>query len=227
MKNFLHALWPHPPAGDLSILLLPSTRTISAPLSDVLDADDDADHELRAMVTGENVYFGVGLRTPGLAPGKRGGKQSVVAMPGWVIDFDFAHPDHPDAHKAKDLPTEEEVLSVLFTGAPEPSVVVRSGHGFHGYWLFERPWILGDASDRVKAQTAYKAFWQQFNARAAARGWAFDNTASIERVWRLPGFVNQKSGIEVTIEHIGEARYDAAALMPVGAKAPTKAASAT
>jgi len=220
LKNFLRALWPHPPEGNLTVWLNPSKASLHKPLAEVLVATDADIAELHTLNVDQDVYFSLGLRADGLAPGKRGGKQDTVALPGWALDFDFAH---PTAHKAQNLPTEAD-LSVLMGDTPDPSIVVRSGHGLHCYWVFERPWLLPTSSARTQAQLAYKAFWQPFADRSAARGWQLDNTASIERVWRLPGMINHKSGALVETVYDDGERYPLAAIAPSGARSAPKAA---
>lgn len=220
MREFLQALWPRPIDGNLTLWSNPSKSSIHLPLA-AFDDEVVVEQE-RLNAAGEDVYFSLGLRADGLPPGKRGGKQDVVAIPGFAVDFDFAH---PTAHKALNLPTEAD-LDELLADTPDPSIVVRSGHGMHCYWVFERSWELPNPSARTQAQVAYKAFWERFEKRFSKRDWKLDNTASIERVWRIPGMINHKSGAAVELIHLSADRYTIDRLAPKGAgtRAAPKAA---
>lgn len=222
LQKFLTALWPSLgesdtaalPEGALTFWFAPSKLSGHVPMKNLMAALPDIVAELKKRnEDGENVYFSLGLRELGLPEKKRGGKKNVTALCGYCLDIDFAH---PTAHQAKNIPRGEADALKILAPFPPPTIVIKTGHGWHCYWLFRKSLVLKNAYERTKAQKDYKAFQSQFIARANTFGWHVDHTAGIERVWRLPGFVNQKSGAAVEIEHLsapGEHRYDQAKLI--------------
>lgn len=228
--TYLETLWSVRPLvdGDLTFTFLPSKLSEHAPLSAVLaDGPENAGYHdvLHENKDGQNVYIGLGLREAGLSSSERGRTQSVISLPGFAVDFDFRH---PTAHAAKELPTVDD-MPLLLDGAPDPSMVVSSGHGWHVYWLFQKPWEFDGAPSRKTASLAYKAFARQFVERSKKHGWHLDNTAGIDRIWRVPGYVNHKTGAAVELLHHSSARYDLRTLTPEGTKraAPPSAVRAT
>lgn len=239
MKAFLRALWPDPPAGNLTIWCQHATskgrngkaptRSDHIPLAPLLAAPDEEFDlgvaELHARnVDGYDIYFALGLRDDTLGESQQGGKKNVVALPGWGVDFDIFNPEYPSVHKAQNLPTEDDI-SLLLDGAPDPTVVLHTAHGWHVYWRFNEPWVLSTDADRVAAQLAFKSFQAPFiergktlgQARGLPDGWKVDDTASIQRVFRLPGFINQKPtgthGVTRTL-HISNDSYGREVLAP-------------
>jgi len=181
------------------------------PLVDLVVATDDDIAELTAENQTKNVYFGLGLRCDGLSHRQQGGKQDVIALPGFAGDLDVAHPEIPGAHAAQNLPPTDDAALDLLYGGPDPSMLVFTGYGWHPYWLFHKPWILRTPADRKQAQRAYQSFQQTLIDRGAAKGWQVDSTATIQRVWRVPGFDNLKGGARalVRLEYLNNAvRYD-------------------
>ena len=82
-------------------------------------------------------YFGLSLGGPGQSFVRR---QRVAAarsggIPGLWADLDFEDP----AHKANIAhpPDRESVLGFLMDLPVRPTLMVDSGHGIHGYWLFD------------------------------------------------------------------------------------------
>jgi hypothetical protein len=136
-----------------------------------------------------------------------------------LLDLDFAH---PTAHASKKplIPGPEEAMEIIAAIGLDPSIVVNTGHGWHVYWLFKKPWILTTAEERAQAEALSKAFQKQFIDEAARRGWHVDSTATIQRVWRVPGFVNCKSGAACELVHLDSTiRYELDELVPLSLEA--------
>ncbi len=206
MRSFFQTLWPDAESrsGVLTIWTLESQHSEHIPLVDISLLDDELTAEIAARQ--ENTYFGLAARVEDLPPRKRGGKKECIAIPGFAMDIDFFN---PKAHKAENLPKDlDEALEVL-VGVPDPSLVVSTGNGIHAYWLFDKPFELGSHRARVEAGRASKA-WQE-PLRDASR-WHIDQTWSIDRIWRIPGFVNQKTGRLVELIHESDVRYSWAEL---------------
>jgi len=67
------------------------------------------------------------------------------------------------------------------TGTPQPSIVVSSGSGIHGYWLLEQDLHSPDDRSRLGAMLPY--FYASFGG---------DHVQNVSRIMRLPGTFNYK-----------------------------------
>jgi hypothetical protein len=225
MRAFVEALWPGLNyAGNLTFWFYPSKKSVHVPLSIFATFEEDDIAALhRDNEAGENVYIGLGLRRDGLPPSKQGGKADIVAIPGLALDIDLAN---PVAHKAKNLPVTDDDAYQIICKAPPPTLIIGSGNGWHCWWLFREPWVLRTAADRHAAQKLYKAFQAPFIARAKELGWHVDNTASIQRVWRVPGFLNKKNDKPVSVLHSSDTHYSREELAAAAPDAAPKSAPA-
>jgi hypothetical protein len=229
VKNFFEALWPGLNyAGNLTFWFAPSKKSAHFALPTIAGFDASDLAELKAYnASGQNIYFGAGLRARGLGAHEQGTRDQIVAIPGLLLDLDFAH---PTAHATKKplIPGADEAFAILATG-PTPTMVVFTGHGWHVYWLFKTPWILKTKEDREKAEAVSKKFQQHYIAEAEKQGgWHVDSTATIQRVWRVPGFKNCKTGAEIeTIHHDENFRYEPKELVPSLAAPATPSPPAT
>lgn len=143
-----------------------------------------------------DVYVGVGIRhADRLPPPKsRGTADTVEGIVGLWLDIDVAGDGHEKAKKR--LPGSiEEARRLLFAVLPPlpPSVVVFSGHGLQGWWLFPEPWIFETAEDRKKAAALAHRFISTARAVAKLNGWSVDGTFDLARVMRLAGTWNRKT----------------------------------
>lgn len=226
MREFFEALWPgFAEPGCVTFWFAPSRSSQHVALSHLGQLDDESIAELRminspqgplgspgnktvrgkASGVAQNVYFGLGLRKEGLDHDEQGTRADVMTLPGFAIDIDIG--TSGEAHKAKNLPESMEDAYQILAGAPDPTAVVDTGNGLHVYWAFRQPLIVTRHVAQVEA--LYERFWQPFQARAQARGWALDKTTTVQRVWRVPGFKNYKSGVkDVQVVHLdASARY--------------------
>jgi hypothetical protein len=140
-------------------------------------------------VQGFDCYYGVGLTRPGLGTGLRGTKFDVVALPAFYLDVDI----QGDGHASQMLPTESEAFDVIDMCAIEPTLIVHSGGGLHAYWCFEEAWIVAPG-ETDKINNLSKLFQRTIIDSAKAKGWHVDQTGNIDRVLRLPGTSNFKTG---------------------------------
>jgi hypothetical protein len=143
-----------------------------------------------------DVYVGVGIRhADRLPPPKsRGSADSVEGIVGLWLDVDVADVGHEKTRKR--LPGSiEEARRLLFGVLPSmpPSIVVFSGHGLQGWWLFPEPWIFESAEDRKKAAAFAHRFTATARAVARLNGWSVDGTFDLARVMRLAGTWNRKT----------------------------------
>jgi len=153
--------------------------------------------EFAAVAGGKDVYVGCCLQPRGFGPKERGKSSTVLAMPGFWADADFAGPHHKG--KKNYPPTEEDAQSLCESMPWLPSILVHSGHGLQAWWLFRELWLLETPEDRTKAANLV-ARWQRLLAqKAAAKGWAVDSTHDLARILRLPGTWNTKNAGEPRI----------------------------
>ena len=157
------------------------------------------------VMRGIDNYYGVGLTREDLGPGLRGTKYDVVALPGFWMDIDVAG----EGHASKSLPSQEEAFGILETCPLEPTLIVHSGGGLHAYWLFEDALIL-QPGDHDRINNLSKSFQNTIIAAAKSRGFHCDQTGNIDRVLRLPGAPNFKTGTARPVEVIFSegTRYD-------------------
>jgi len=169
-----------------------------------LDTIDDSDTAyLRGL--DQNVYIGTAMRRLGLAENQQGTKHELIALPCISLDIDFAD---PVAHQATNLPLDLDEASVLFDGQEDPSLIVLSGNGMQPHWLLKEPLPLDSRDALAYAEHLIKQFQAPFMKRAKANGWHLDSTATAQRVWRLPGFVNKKTDRATSMPYcVPEARY--------------------
>ncbi|WP_245959530.1 phage/plasmid primase, P4 family [Neobacillus piezotolerans] len=95
-------------------------------------------------------------------------------------------------HAANNLPTEDDVQSILDTFSLDPSIVIHSGGGLHCYWLFDKPAEIRSVKDMQGAERMLGRFQKVFIRLAKAKGLHIDNTADLARVLRVPGTFNLK-----------------------------------
>ncbi|MFZ5477681.1 MAG: hypothetical protein ACOZNI_12975 [Myxococcota bacterium] len=118
--------------------------------------------ERHALACGAALFYAT------LPRSNRAGRRAANAAPGWVawLDIDF-----------KDVLEEEAWARLDELGLP-PSIVIRSGHGLHVYWLFKEatdPVVLSGISRRL-----------QRSVRGA------DHCFDAARLLRIPGSANLK-----------------------------------
>jgi replicative DNA helicase len=80
-----------------------------------------------------------------------------------------------DKHKAYD---KIQTLDI------KPSVLVDSGGGYHLYWLFAQPWLLGTSEERTKAGKLQAAWVRYVESDPQSK--------DLARVLRVPGTYNHK-----------------------------------
>jgi hypothetical protein len=170
---------------------------------------EEAAEKAAKLAEKRHVHFGVALQAPDkaleLARRKRpkttlahvrGCIESTVAVPAMWADLDVA----ADAHGSKTLPPSREAALGLLDAVPHPpSIVVRTGYGYHVYWLLKELWILDSDAERAAATSLLRRIQGALRAEARRRGWSVDQTADLARVLRLPGTFNHKLGKKVPV----------------------------
>lgn len=154
-----------------------------------------------------SVYFGVALQRPTCDPGpfKRSRNSTAYIVPGLWFDLDLAY----GQHAASPLPeTDTEALDFLGSLPAAPSLIVHSGGGMYGYWLFKEPYIITSEGEHEAITQLSKQFTSTLVTLGKDRGWTLDALGDLARVLRPPGTVNHKYGKLVEVLHESGTRYD-------------------
>ena len=174
---------------------------------------DAEDHErLVGYNKTHSIYIANSLYRPGIAKG-RGTRDDVVAMSSIVLDVDMFDPDGAHADMVTLPRTDDEVISII-ANAPEPTIMVKTGHGWQFWWVFDEPVILDSKEKQNRAESAIRSFQRPIRDHAMSLGFHVDQTDQLGRIWRLPGYNNMKvEGKPVPVECVTMAgpRYKAAA----------------
>jgi hypothetical protein len=184
-ESFINALYGNVKRGYLSLWTVEDKKTRWFPFHDIKSLIEEA-MRLREK---NNVYFGVGVRKEDLGEFKRGKNEDVLFLPGVWVEIDLKG----GVHAAGNLPTSEDVQSILETFPLEPSIINNSGGGLHCYWLFEEPTQLLTKNNTQSAERMLSRFQNVFIRLARAKGLHIDNTADLARVLRVPGTYNLKA----------------------------------
>ena len=151
-----------------------------------------------------DVYTGVCLLRSAPPPGSRGKAEDAVSVPGVWLDLDV----QGEAHRNENLPPDvETALEFLRGAAPEPSLVVHSGHGLQVFWLFPEPFLIESDDERARISNLVRGWQAMLLGAARRRGWVIDSTHDLARVLRPAGTVNRKvEGNDRLVSVIGTGR---------------------
>lgn len=120
-------------------------------------------------------------------------EENIGEIVGLHSDIDFKNVAIPPA----------DILRLLKNLRCQPTIIVNSGHGLHGYWLFREP-----IGTDLGADITNRIITARIKLAAVLAG---DPVQDICRLMRLPGSHNSKGGdcIAVTVEHLdSDRRYD-------------------
>ena len=141
-----------------------------------------------------DVYFGVGLASEPRKPTKnnpspRTNNECVTFLPGLWFDFDI------ETEIKHNVPISiEKAVEFIESSIPfQPTILIDSGHGLHGYWLFKELWDITEPEERLKAADVLSRFQDYILNKGLEQGYKFDKTADLARVLRLPETINYKS----------------------------------
>lgn len=155
----------------------------------------------------DTVYFGMALQRPDSlrAPYHRGTNAGAYVVPGLWFDLDLAY----GAHKASALPaTDVEALDFLAALPAAPSLIVHSGGGLYGHWLFKEPYVITAPSEHDAIKHLSARFTHTLVMAGKQRGWTLDALGDLARVLRPSGSINYKYGKLVEVLHESGARYN-------------------
>lgn len=166
--------------------------------------EESPDHHPFVPVTG------VFLRMPTLmgewpTGNERGGQSNVRTLVGFVLDGDYdvaGHHERPKDDGKHPHPQSEEEVRDIWREAigGEPTLVWNSGGGVNGFWALETPIQLTDDEDGARLLKQWREASQRFHDRvvhaANARGRHHDSVPNNDRLMRIAGTVNAKTGVE-------------------------------
>lgn len=168
-----------------------------------------AEAYMKAQAANDDVYFGWGLQREKAASG-RGSSDSVVAVPGVMMDIDLKSKTS-GVHAEENLPlSSDEVVSFINEiSFIMPTQFRHSGNGLYGDWLYPELWCFGSDEERIKAAEISKRLQcGLLTAAKELRGWKLDNTSDLARVTRMPGTKNHKTNPpkDVTLLDLGSGK---------------------
>jgi hypothetical protein len=155
----------------------------------------------------DTLYFGVVLQRPDARPGlwRRSTNDGAYVVPGFWFDLDLAY----GQHAASTLPaTDAEALDFLATLPALPSLIVHSGGGLYGHWLFKEPSLITTPAEHDAIRQLSERFTHTLITAGKLRGWTLDALGDMARILRPPGVTNFKYGKPVEVIHEDGARYN-------------------
>jgi hypothetical protein len=181
-RIFLERLFANKPT-DSKILIhqLPLQR------SNFFDHARDAADFIDTIVTGpQNIYTTGGLVRPGIKSG-RGKKDDIIGVVASWIDIDLKKDDKPNG-----VENIQAAIDLIVGYGIDPSLIIGSGNGVHGWWLYKEPLMFETAEQREAAEQLCQRLQETIRQRAKEKGWDIDSTHDVTRVLRLPGTYNRK-----------------------------------
>ena len=185
-EEFLKALWGKKPPGVVLIWTLPAKKSQWKTSFGGINRDMEQ-HQA------EDVYTGVGIAS------RNGGRfttqnklteEEVGGLAGMWADIDWDDPVHRKPHLP---PSLEQALETMEEALLEPTLLINSGHGLQGWWLFKEPWMFLNAEDHELGRRAAQWWHQHIKGLFTARGWAVDSVFNLDRIMRLPGTWNNRN----------------------------------
>lgn len=149
---------------------------------------EEIEEVVSAHLEGYNTYIDPNLRRTDLPSGLRGGDEDVTVVNCLTADVDIRGP----AHTEQKLPeTIGDALKPL-EGFPPPTLLIDSGYGVYGVWVFKEPIPIAMDADREKVEQVFSGFGKAVMQAYAAAGYKIDNVFNISHLFRVPGSRNNK-----------------------------------
>ena len=149
---------------------------------------EEIEEVVSAHLEGYNTYIDPNLRRTDLPPGLRGGDEDVTIVNCLTADVDIRGP----AHTEQKLPeTTGDALKPL-EEFPPPTMLIDSGYGVYGVWVFKEPIPIAIDADREKVEQVFSGFGKAVMQAYEAAGYKIDNVFNISHLFRVPGSWNNK-----------------------------------
>lgn len=183
LSEFLQLLYKECPDGSITVTTLEPSVSYHFPVKRLTDAAD----AIQRLGATQSTFIGLCLRRPGLNAAQRGNSSQLRYMTCLWADVDFISPAHTETALPKDA---AEAREFLLSFPIIPSIIINSGHGLYGIWLFEEPIDLD--RDATFAQEVSDGFSICMSQQARQHGWKLDNVSDLPRMLRAPGTRNFK-----------------------------------
>ncbi len=148
------------------------------------------DNYIAVCAAAADVYVALGLQAERLEPHRRGKSESVIALPGFVADVDFADAKNSAKRYPKD---EAEALAIISTFIFPPSAIVRTGNGLHVHWELNALHECRTEEERVSAKRMWTGFQRFLADHFKKNGREIDSVGDLTRNYRVPGTLNHKT----------------------------------
>lgn len=163
-----------------------------------------AEDAIRYADDGYDVYCGLCTTNELLGKHERARNHTVTGKTSVWCDFDIQGGKHQGDKYPPDFNTAKDFLPVI------PSIIVNSGYGGHGHWLFNEVQTITD-ENRDAAEQLNKDFLSVVRHNAGKYSGAVDAVHDLARVLRVPGTFNYKLGrdnaVPVRIVEVNDIRY--------------------
>lgn len=150
---------------------------------------DAAEKVINKYADKADLYLSVGTHSE--PQQTRGGESTIISIPGLWADLDIGELGHKPA-SLPNPPNEIDALSIV-EGLPEPSMLMHSGGGLQGFWLFDEPWVFENTEDKAKAKKSLQEWANRLEENGKALGFHVDKIADLARILRAPGSINHKA----------------------------------
>lgn len=176
---------------------------------------DAARKTITLNVKKDDVYLSVGTHLEPQETGK-GGENSIISIPGFWADLDIGELGHKPA-SLPNPPNESSALSII-DGLPEPSMMMHTGGGLQGLWLFEEPWVFDTSEDKTHAKQASIEWQNLLEEKGKVLGYHVDKIPNLDRILRVPESFNHKTGSlrPVSIRWVNKASHNIEDLTSLG-----------
>jgi hypothetical protein len=195
-RDFFDIVFGEIDNASIYLFTFPDKRAFYYPATD--DGFKAAEVTVDTIQSDKDVYVGVGLCDPANVGGKRPRSADIIAVPGLWADIDVVS----EGKKGDGLPDSREVAVDLIvrSGIPAPSLLVNSGHGLQGWWLFKEPLWLPDEASRAKTERMVAGFQSVLRSVIGS----LDSTHDLARILRVPGSTNHKNNEHCPVDQYSE-----------------------
>jgi hypothetical protein len=135
------------------------------------------------------IYIQTGMTAGNLGLYRRGKKKEIIGLPGFYMDIDIAGDNH---EKTNLPPTITDAVALIKGHGIEPTLIVKSGHGIHAWWLFKEVLLFDDEGEQNEAEMINRRLQATIKTRAEEKGWELDSTFDRTRLLRIVGTYNRK-----------------------------------